>query len=149
MARVTEKLRIQIDHCTPSSPFYVAWVNDRGGWDFWLFDRAQKWGGSTQREQIYEPYFPSLSATTSNARAVITRHAKNVTVYAEQLTQQEADGLETLRHSPRVYWLDDLMANWMEIIPNGSSYTKYETDGKLFKVSIDFTLPRTNIPTNG
>ena len=146
MARITEKLRINIDHCDYTSPFYVAWVNDRGGWDFWLFAKAQEWGGNVNREEDYEPYFPNLSTATTNTRTLLTTAQKAVTVFAENVTTQEIQGLETLIQSPRVYWYDG--TNWQEIRPNKSSYNLYATDGNMHSFSLSFNLARTNIPTN-
>ena len=149
MARITEKIRIRVDRCEPSSPFYVAWANNRGGWDFWLFDVAQEWGGSVSRSSIYQPYFSNLSTATTNSRALITEARQSVTCFAENITTQEVDGLETLLYSPRVYWLKDKTNNlWQEVIPDVGSYNKYATDGDFHDLTIRFRLPNLNIPSN-
>jgi len=108
MARVTEKLRVHIEHCTLTSPFYVGWVNNLGGVDFFMFSKAQAWGGNVNRGNEYEPYFQSLSVATATRRNLTTTTARRVQVYAEQITTQQVIGLESLLQSGRVYWLSDL-----------------------------------------
>jgi len=142
-------LRVHIDHCTLTSPFYVGWVNDLGGVDFFMFSKAQAWGGNVNRGNEYEPYFPSLSVTTATRRNLTTNAVRRVQVYAEQITTQQVIGLESLMQSGRVYWLSDVANNkWQEVIPMQSSYDLYETDGVLHSLTIDFELPRTNIQSN-
>lgn len=149
MSRITEKIRINIDRCEPSSPFYVRWYDEEIGYGFWLFDTAQSWGGNVSRSQEYQPYFASLSISTTNRRNLITEHEPTVTCYAENLTTPEILGMETLLRSPRVEWLYDLANNkWKEVIPDVGSYELYSTDGVLHDITIKFKLPKTNIQSN-
>lgn len=125
---------------TPSSPFYVRWINRLGGIDYWMFSTRQEVGKSVKSidsRRIY--YSDSVSAAASHAPyGGKTEHT--IKLGADNITSAEHELLSAIPFSPLVEYYDTENGVWLSMIPSKASAVM-QTGETLHSIELSFDLP--------
>ena len=128
--------RIPVDTCClPDNPFYVRWINDMGGWDYWMFSVRQSIDNSISDTVEFKPYCDDLSEANSAVSIIHLIPKKTITAGAEQLTENEFDVISRLIYSPKIQFYNPTTHKWLGLLLNEAEIGK---DNSLAKQSLEF-----------
>lgn len=131
-----------IRHCIPPKPFYVRWINDLGGVDYFMFARQQKLQPSVKSVSTFAPSVSDTLNARTNLRAYAISTDNTVTVGCS-CTPAEHSALVRMPMSPLIEWYNQDTGRWIRLSVSkydGSYWSKQET--KSFEVT--FSLPTIN-----
>ncbi|MCL2596261.1 MAG: hypothetical protein FWD66_01075 [Paludibacter sp.] len=126
--------------CTPSNPFYVRWVNQLGGYDYFMFGKRQTHEYKTDKQEYYKPFFNDVQAITGTTRMFYMEAAENITAGAEQVTNDDYEALHKIIYSPLIEWYNEKLNKWIEVLVDDFDITK-DTWNNTQSVEVTFNLP--------
>lgn len=123
----------------PCNPFYIRWINQKGGWDTYMFEQHKKYTQEVDRGDQYilansrEPY-------ASQTRGELAPEFKNIVqAGAEQLDENDFNLLKGIALSPLVQRLNDSTGTWQRVLVNDTDLT-WDTKTPRNTVSYEFQL---------
>lgn len=131
-------------HCNPRKPFYVRWINQLGGVDYFMFARQQKHSPSVKSVSTYEKFVESPLNAKTNSKAYSLTTANDITVGAELLNETDFQALRWIAFARKIEHWDEKLGKWIELSVSkfdGSYNTKNETH----TVEVTFSLPNINV----
>ena len=81
---------------------YIKWMNEKGGFNYWLFENSSTQVSSTNLGLIENDY-NNLEDTLSQKKSLGSEVSELLTVSYDSLTLEDINILETLIYSPKVY----------------------------------------------
>lgn len=130
---------IFIDTEKPCNPFYIRWINQKGGWDTYMFEQHKKYTQEVDRGDQYvlansrDPY-------ASQTRGEIAPEFKNIVqAGAEQLDENDFNLLKGIALSPLVQRYDRSITKWQRVLVNDTDLT-WDTKTPRNTVSYEFQL---------
>lgn len=130
---------IFVDTEVPCNPFYVRWINRKGGWDTYMFEQHKKYTQEVDRGDRYvlanarDPY-------TSETRGELAPEVKNmVRAGAEQLDENDFNLLEGIALSPLVQVYNYQIRAWQRVLVDDTDLT-WDTKSPRNTVSYEFQL---------
>lgn len=133
-----------IVHCTPRKPFYVRWINQLGGVDYFMFGRQQKRAPAVKSVSTYEAFVENpLNAKTNNKAYSLTTE-NNITVGAELLCEADFQALRWIAFSRKIEHYDETLGKWIELAVSKFDGT-FNTKNEMHTVEVTFSLPNINI----
>lgn len=130
---------IFVDTEVPCNPFYIRWINRKGGWDTYMFEQHKKYTQEVDRGDQYvlanarDPY-------TSETRGELAPEFKNtVQAGAEQLDENDFNLLKGIALSPLVQVYDYQITTWQRVLVNDTDLT-WDTKAPRNTVSYEFQL---------
>lgn len=128
-----------IDTEVPCNPFYIRWINRKGGWDTYMFEQHKKYTQEVDRGDQYvlanarDPY-------TSETRGELAPEFKNIVqAGAEQLDENDFNLLKGIALSPLVQVYNYQIATWQRVLVNDTDLT-WDTKAPRNTVSFEFQL---------
>ena len=128
-----------VDTEAPCNPFYIRWINQKGGWDTYMFEQHKKYTQEVDRGDQYvlansrDPY-------TSQTRGELAPEFKNmVQAGAEQLDENDFNLLKGIALSPLVQVYNYPIAAWQRVLVNDTDLT-WDTKAPRNTVSYEFQL---------
>lgn len=128
-----------VDTEVPCNPFYIRWINQKGGWDTYMFEQHKKYTQEVDRGDQYvlansrDPY-------TSQTRGELAPEFKNmVQAGAEQLDENDFNLLKGIALSPLVQVYNYPIAAWQRVLVNDTDLT-WDTKAPRNTVSYEFQL---------
>lgn len=127
--------------CTevPCNPFYIRWINQKGGWDTYMFEQHKKYTQEVDRGDQYvlaNPRGPYASQT----RGELAPEFKNIVqAGAEQLDENDFNLLKGIALSPLVQRYNDSIGVWQRVLVNDTDLT-WDTKTPRNTVSYEFQL---------
>lgn len=128
-----------VDTEVPCNPFYIRWINRKGGWDTYMFEQHKKYTQEVDRGDQYmlanarDPY-------TSATRGELAPEFKNmVQAGAEQLDENDFNLLKGIALSPLVQVYNYQVAGWQRVLVNDTDLT-WDTKAPRNTVSYEFQL---------
>lgn len=127
--------------CTevPCNPFYIRWINQKGGWDTYMFEQHKKYTQEVDRGDQYvlaNPRDPYASQT----RGELAPEFKNIVqAGAEQLDENDFNLLKGIALSPLVQKFNDSIGVWQRVLVNDTDLT-WDTKTPRNTVSYEFQL---------
>lgn len=128
-----------IDTEVPCNPFYIRWINQKGGWDTYMFEQHKKYTQEVDRGDQYvlansrDPY-------TSQTRGELAPEFKNIVqVGAEQLDENDFNLLKGIALSPLVQRYNYSVGAWQRVLVNDTDLT-WDTKTPRNTVSYEFQL---------
>lgn len=127
--------------CTevPCNPFYIRWINQKGGWDTYMFEQHKKYTQEVDRGDQYvlansrDPY-------ASQTRGELAPEFKNIVqAGAEQLDENDFNLLKGIALSPLVQRYNDSTGVWQRVLVNDTDLT-WDTKTPRNTVSYEFQL---------
>lgn len=130
---------IFIDMEKPCNPFYIRWINQKGGWDTYMFEQHKKYTQEVDRGDQYvlansrDPY-------ASQTRGELAPEFKNIVqAGAEQLDENDFNLLKGIALSPLVQRYDRSIRAWQRVLVNDTDLT-WDTKTPRNTVSYEFQL---------
>lgn len=145
MGRVTEKLRVKIDHGCTEQPIYLNWLGTSGGRNYWLFRTRQAYGLNTAVTGTFKPYLPDIENAQGTTYDTGRDASPRLTLGAS-LDIEDARGLDTLLYSPNVLMLanpetwESEGPKWQVVRVVPGSYKLRETDQTRAEVELTIEL---------
>lgn len=123
----------------PCNPFYIRWINQKGGWDTYMFEQHKKYTQEVDRGDQYvlansrDPY-------VSQTRGELAPEFKNIVqAGAEQLDENDFNLLKGIALSPLVQRYNDSTGVWQRVLVNDTDLT-WDTKTPRNTVSYEFQL---------
>lgn len=130
---------IFIDTERPCNPFYIRWINQKGGWDTYMFEQHKKYTQEVDRGDQYvlansrDPY-------ASQTRGELAPEFKNIVqAGAEQLDENDFNLLKGIALSPLVQRYNFSIKVWQRVLVNDTDLT-WDTKTPRNTVSYEFQL---------
>lgn len=128
-----------VDTEVPCNPFYIRWINQKGGWDTYMFEQHKKYTQEVDRGDQYvlansrDPY-------ASQTRGELAPEFKNtVQAGAEQLDENDFNLLKGIALSPLVQVYNYQIGVWQRVLVDDTDLT-WDTKAPRNTVSYEFQL---------
>lgn len=130
---------IFIDTEIPCNPFYIRWINRKGGWDTYMFEQHKKYTQEVDRGDQYV-LANSRGPYASQTRGELAPEFKNIVqAGAEQLDENDFNLLKGIALSPLVQRFNDSIGIWQRVLVNDTDLT-WDTKTPRNTVSYEFQL---------
>lgn len=123
----------------PCNPFYIRWINQKGGWDTYMFEQHKKYTQEVDRGDQYvlansrDPY-------ASQTRGELAPEFKTIVqAGAEQLDENDFNLLKGIALSPLVLRFNDSIGVWQRVLVDDTDLT-WDTKTPRNTVSYEFQL---------
>lgn len=123
----------------PCNPFYIRWINQKGGWDTYMFEQHKKYTQEVDRGDQYvlansrDPY-------ASQTRGELAPEFKNIVqAGAEQLDENDFNLLKGIALSPLVQRFNSSTRVWQRVLVDDTDLT-WDTKTPRNTVSYEFQL---------
>lgn len=130
---------IFVDTEVPCNPFYIRWINQKGGWDTYMFEQHKKYTQEVDRGDQYvlansrDPY-------ASQTRSELAPEFKNIVqAGAEQLDENDFNLLKGIALSPLVQRYNYSAKAWQRVLVDDTDLT-WDTKTPRNTVSYEFQL---------
>jgi hypothetical protein len=128
-----------VDTEVPCNPFYIRWINQKGGWDTYMFEQHKKYTQEVDRGDQYvlansrDPY-------ASQTRGELAPEFKNIVqAGAEQPDENDFNLLKGIALSPLVQRYNYSVGAWQRVLVNDTDLT-WDTKAPRNTVSYEFQL---------
>lgn len=128
-----------VDTEVPCNPFYIRWINQKGGWDTYMFEQHKKYTQEVDRGDQYvlansrDPY-------ASQTRGELAPEFKNIVqAGAEQLDENDFNLLKGIALSPLVQVYIHQIGVWQRVLVDDTDLT-WDTKAPRNTVSYEFQL---------
>lgn len=128
-----------VDAEVPCNPFYIRWINQKGGWDTYMFEQHKKY---TQEVDRGDQYVLANSRDTyaSQTRGELAPEFKNIVqAGAEQLDENDFNLLKGIALSPLVQVYIYQIGQWQRVLVDDTDLT-WDTKAPRNTVSYEFQL---------
>lgn len=123
----------------PCNPFYIRWINQKGGWDTYMFEQHKKHAQEVDRGDQYV-LANSRGPRASQTRGELAPEFKNIVkAGAEQLDENDFNLLKGIALSPLVQRFNDSIGVWQRVLVNDTDLT-WDTKTPRNTVSYEFQL---------
>lgn len=130
---------IFIDTEKPCNPFYIRWINQKGGWDTYMFEQHKKYTQEVNRGDQYV-LANSRGPNASQTRGELAPEFKNIVqAGADQLDENDFNLLKGIALSPLVQRYDCSIKAWQRVLVNDTDLT-WDTKIPRNTVSYEFQL---------
>lgn len=123
----------------PCNPFYIRWINQKGGWDTYMFEQHKKYTQEVDRGDQYV-LANSRGPYASQTRGELAPEFKNIVqAGAEQLDENDFNLLKGIALSPFVQRFNDSIGVWQRVLVDDTNLT-WDTKTPRNTVSYEFQL---------
>lgn len=123
----------------PCNPFYIRWINQKGGWDTYMFEQPKKYTQEVDRGDQYV-LANSRGPYASQTRGELAPEFKNIVqAGAEQLDENDFNLLKGIALSPLVQRYNYSVKAWQRVLVNDTDLT-WDTKTPRNTVSYEFQL---------
>lgn len=130
---------IFIDTEKPCNPFYIRWINQKGGWDTYMFEQHKKYTQEVDRGDQYV-LANSRGPNASQTRGELAPEFKNIVqAGAEQLDENDFNLLKGIALSPLVQRYNYSIRAWQRVLVDDTDLT-WDTKTPRNTVSYEFQL---------
>lgn len=130
---------IFVDTKVPCNSFYIRWINQKGGWDTYMFEQHKKYTQEVDRGDQYV-LANSRGPYASQTRGELAPEFKNIVqAGAEQLDENDFNLLKGIALSPLVQRYDRSIKAWQRVLVNDTDLT-WDTKTPRNTVSYEFQL---------
>ena len=130
------------DDCCPH-PVYLTWLNHLGGWEYWNFCAQSDFGieiqeVTTAKKNIFSNWPQSFIDAETEEEYVSIQAKKSITIRAENLSNEEADFISSIKTSIHVQWMIDGFTDKRTVLVDKDSFV-YKTETEKLQ-SITFNI---------
>lgn len=130
---------IFVDTGVPCNPFYIRWINRKGGWDTYMFEQHKKYTQEIDRGDRYV-LANARGPYTSETRGELAPEFKNIVqAGAEQLDENDFNLLKGIALSPLVQVYNYQIEAWQRVLVDDTDLT-WDTKSPRNTVSYEFQL---------
>lgn len=128
-----------VDTEVPCNPFYIRWINQKGGWDTYMFEQHKKYTQEVDRGDQYV-LANSRGPYASQTRGELAPEFKNIVqAGAEQLDENDFNLLKGIALSPLVQVYNYQVGAWQRVLVDDTDLT-WDTKTSRNTVSYEFQL---------
>lgn len=128
-----------VDTEVPCNPFYIRWINQKGGWDTYMFEQHKKYTQEVDRGDQYV-LANSRGPYASQTRGELAPEFKNIVqAGAEQLDENDFNLLKGIALSPLVQVYNYQIGVWQRVLVDDTDLT-WDTKAPRNTVSYEFQL---------
>lgn len=128
-----------VDTEVPCNPFYIRWINQKGGWDTYMFEQHKKYTQEVDRGDQYV-LTNSRDPDASQTRGELAPEFKNIVqAGAEQLDENDFNLLKGIALSPLVQVYNYQIVVWQRVLVDDTDLT-WDTKAPRNTVSYEFQL---------
>lgn len=128
-----------VDTEVPCNPFYIRWINQKGGWDTYMFEQHKKYTQEVDRGDQYV-LANSRDPDASQTRGELAPEFKNIVqAGAEQLDENDFNLLKGIALSPLVQRYNHSVGVWQRVLVDDTDLT-WDTKAPRNTVSYEFQL---------
>lgn len=128
-----------VDAEVPCNPFYIRWINQKGGWDTYMFEQHKKYTQEVDRGDQYV-LVNSRDPYASQTRGELAPEFKNIVqAGAEQLDENDFNLLKGIALSPLVQVYNYQIGVWQRVLVDDTDLT-WDTKTPRNTVSYEFQL---------
>lgn len=128
-----------VDTEVPCNPFYIRWINQKGGWDTYMFEQHKKYTQEVDRGDQYV-LANSRDPHASQTRGELAPEFKNIVqAGAEQLDENDFNLLKGIALSPLVQVYNYQIGVWQRALVDDTDLT-WDTKAPRNTVSYEFQL---------
>lgn len=128
-----------VDAEVPCNPFYTRWINQKGGWDTYMFEQHKKYTQEVDRGDQYV-LANSRDPHASQTRGELAPEFKNIVqAGAEQLDENDFNLLKGIALSPLVQVYNYQIGQWQRVLVDDTDLT-WDTKAPRNTVSYEFQL---------
>lgn len=128
-----------VDAEVPCNPFYIRWINQKGGWDTYMFEQHKKYTQEVDRGDQYV-LANSRDSYASQTRGELAPEFKNIVqAGAEQLDENDFNLLKGIALSPLVQVYNYSIGVWQRVLVDDTDLT-WDTKAPRNTVSYEFQL---------
>jgi len=137
---ISDKWHIRyVDTEVPCNPFYIRWINQKGGWDTYMFEQHKKYTQEVDRGDQYV-LANSRDPDASQTRGELAPEFKNIVqAGAEQLDENDFNLLKGIALSPLVQVYNYSIRVWQRVLVDDTDLT-WDTKAPRNTVSYEFQL---------
>ena len=130
---------IFVDTEVPCNPFYIRWINRKGGWDTYMFEQHKKYTQEVDRGDQYV-LANARDPHTPETRGELAPEVKNIVqAGAEQLDENDFNLLKGIALSPLVQVYNYQIGAWQRVLVDDTGLT-WDTKAPRNTVSYEFQL---------
>lgn len=130
---------IFVDTEIPCNPFYIRWINRKGGWDTYMFEQHKKHTQEVDRGDQYV-LANARDPQTTETRGELAPEFKNIVrAGAEQLDENDFNLLKGIALSPLVQVYNYQIGRWQRVLVDDTDLT-WDTKAPRNTVSYEFQL---------
>mgnify|MGYP007091032863 FL=1 len=128
-----------VDTEVPCNPFYIRWINQKGGWDTYMFEQHKKYTQEVDRGDQYM-LANARDPQASQTRGELAPEFKNIVqAGAEQLDENDFNLLKGIALSPLVQVYNYQIGVWQRVLVDDTDLT-WDTKAPRNTVSYEFQL---------
>lgn len=128
-----------VDTEIPCNPFYIRWINRKGGWDTYMFEQHKKYTQEVDRGDQYV-LANARDPQTTETRGELAPEFKNIVrAGAEQLDENDFNLLKGIALSPLVQVYNYPIGEWQRVLVDDTDLT-WDTKAPRNTVSYEFQL---------
>lgn len=130
---------IFVDTEVPCNPFYIRWINRKGGWETYMFEQHKKYTQEVDRGNQYV-LANARDPHTSETRGELAPEFKNIVqAGAEQLDENDFNLLKGIALSPLVQVYNYQITTWQRVLVDDTDLT-WDTKAPRNTISYEFQL---------
>lgn len=130
---------IFVDTEIPCNPFYIRWINRKGGWDTYMFEQHKKYTQEVDRGDQYVLANAGDPQTTETRGELAPEFKNIVRAGAEQLDENDFNLLKGIALSPLVQVYNHQIGEWQRVLVDDTDLT-WDTKAPRNTVSYEFQL---------
>lgn len=124
--------------CVPDRPFFVRWINTRGGWDYHMFERREERSETSDISNIQR-----VAADPNDTQTTVSISAVETIIVGEGLLDRDAYLiLAALARSPRIEWYNEEVKAWQVVVLAEDFSSSWNSRNAYGSVEFTFSLPR-------
>lgn len=128
-----------VDTEIPCNPFYIRWINRKGGWDTYMFKQHKKYTQEVDRGDQYV-LANARDPLASETRGELAPEFKNIVrAGAEQIDENDFNLLKGIALSPLVQVYNYQIGEWQRVLVDDTDLT-WDTKAPRNTVSYEFQL---------
>lgn len=130
--------------CIPVNPFYVRWINDVGGIDYWMFSVYQELKTSLKSSSTFRKFYTDTEAERGSAVIYAQEAEDAIKVGSDHLSDEQYKALSMIPYSPLIEWYNEITRKWVRLTVDKEDNTK-KTVATKQSIEITFILPQRNL----
>lgn len=130
---------IFVDTEIPCNPFYIRWINRKGGWDTYMFEQHKKYTQEVDRGDQYVLANAGDPQTTETRGELAPEFKNIVRAGAEQIDENDFNLLKGIALSPLVQVYNHQIGGWQRVLVDDTDLT-WDTKAPRNTVSYEFQL---------
>ena len=145
ITRDTDIIYINLTKIPSAEGQYLKWLNQYGGWSYWLFNCIHKRDKKTSDlGQVYNDFL-NVNETTDSFKSIGKTSQDILTIIADQVNETDQTIINELFESPKVYYFTGLRlsqvtdVSWLacNVVAGTQTITDYKKELITYKVKIE------------